>query len=324
MTAPGRGLSGRTVLITGAARGIGAATARQCAARGARVALVGLEPELLEALAAELGPTAAAFPADVRDADQLLSAVAGVATRFEGIDVVVANAGVGSGGPLEQVTDEDFERVVDVNLLGVWRTVRLSTPHLVRRRGYLLLVASFAAVFPPPHLAAYSASKAGVEALGDSLRVELRGRGVGVGVAYFGFIDTDMVRTAFEEHTGMERLVRSSGFPPLPVDAAAAAIVRGIERRARRVVLPRVAYPAILAARLIRPLLDLRFARVAAELLGESPTPPPAAGTVGEGGRHGSGPQLEQVRPPAATTEALIPLAGDGAGTPPAGSGTPS
>lgn len=273
-------LAGRTVLITGAARGIGAATARQCTARGARVALLGLEPELLDALAAELGPQAAAYPADVRDAAGLQSAVDRAASAMGGIDAVVANAGIGLGGPVEAVTDSDFETVVDVNLLGVWRTVRVSLPHLTARGGYLLLVASFAAVFPPPQLAAYSASKAGVEALGDSIRVELRRGGVDVGVAYFGFIDTDMVRTAFAEHAGFERLVRSSGFPPLPVDAAAGAIVRAIERRARRVVLPRAAYPAVMAARLIRPLLDRRYARATAELLAEEARAASVAGSA--------------------------------------------
>ena len=313
MATSGRALAGRTVLVTGAARGIGAETARQMAGLGARVALVGLEPELLDALARELGDAAAAFPADVRDADQLEAAVAAAVTRFGGIDVVIANAGVATGGSVDAVTDEDFERTVDVNLLGVWRTVRVTLPHLVERRGYLLLVASFAAVFPPPQLTAYSASKAGVEALGDSLRVELRRVGVDVGVAYFGFIDTDMVRSAYVEQPGFERLVRSTGFSPLPVQAAAAALVRGVDRRARRVVLPRLAYPAIMVARLARPLLDRRFARVLAELLAAQPRIPPAGLTAGPS--PGASP-LAGIQPPTAETSPPVRGAGgDGAGT---------
>ena len=268
--APARpGLAGRTVLITGAARGIGAETARQLSAGGAQVALVGLEPDLLDGVAAGLGGRAAAFVADVRDAGQLERAVAGVVARFGGIDAIVANAGISTGGPIDEVTDEDFARTLDVNLLGVWRTVRTTLPQLSARRGYLLLIASLAAVFPPPQLAAYSASKAGVEALGDSLRVELRPRGVGVGVAYFGFIDTDMVRNAYLEHPGFERAVRSSRLPPLPVETAAAAIVRAVDTRARRVVVPRLAYPGVIAARLLRPLVERGLGRVAAEVLAE-------------------------------------------------------
>ena len=138
-------LSGKTVLITGAARGIGAETARQLSARGARIALVGLEPEELARVAQQCGPGAAAFEADVTDNDALAGAVASVVEHFGGIDVVMANAGVVGTGFVRSMDPAIFERTIEVNLLGVFRTVRACLPHVIERRGYVLVIASLAA-----------------------------------------------------------------------------------------------------------------------------------------------------------------------------------
>src|SRR5919108_5248285 len=186
--------SGKTVFITGAARGLGAETARRVAARGANVALVGLEPEELERVAAQCGTNAAWFECDVTDADALERAVTGTVERFGGIEVVMANAGIAPGGMVRSTDPAAFERTIEINLLGVWRTVRATLPHVIERRGYVLVIASLAAAVHSPGLAAYSASKAGAEAFADSLRAEVKHLGVDVGVGYFAFIDTDMVR----------------------------------------------------------------------------------------------------------------------------------
>src|SRR5205085_2170100 len=214
----------------GASEGGGAGTARELAARGARVSLVGLEPDRLEALAGELGGDAAWFEADVRDVDALERAVAGTVDRFGGIDVVVANAGIRN--PMATVATVDppaFERVIEVNLLGTWRTVRAVLPQLVESRGYLLCVASLAAAAHGPLFAPYAAAKAGVEAFANCLRLEVEEQGVDVGVAYFSFIETDMVRE------GREVAEAQAGRPPprpmtrtLPVAKAARGVVRGI------------------------------------------------------------------------------------------------
>src|SRR3954451_13062081 len=160
-------LDGKTVFITGAARGIGAETARQLRAKGARLALAGLEPELLEQRAAELGGDTAFFETDVTDRDAVEAAVAGAVERFGGIDVVVANAGVATGGPLAVIAPDDFRRLIAGHLLGVWRTVRAALPHVTARSGYVLPIASLAAALHGPMMSPYCMSKAGVEAMAD-------------------------------------------------------------------------------------------------------------------------------------------------------------
>jgi NAD(P)-dependent dehydrogenase (short-subunit alcohol dehydrogenase family) len=232
-------LSGRRVLITGAARGIGAATARRLHARGARLVLAGIEPDLLARTAAECGD-AFAVVCDVRDREQVDAAVEAAAEHLRGLDVVVANAGVAAQLPLVGGDPTVFERTIEVNLLGVYYTLRAAGQHIAHPQGYALAVASLAAAVHPPLLGAYCASKAGVEALADSLRIELAPSGARVGVAYFAELDTDMVRRGFGT-AAAKRLsaVRRPGSGVAPLEAGIDAIERGIARRSRRVVAPR-------------------------------------------------------------------------------------
>lgn len=235
-----RPISGQVVLVTGAARGIGAAAAKQLAARGAKLALVGLEPDELAQVAAACGPDAAVFEADVTDAAAIEAAVQGAVERFGGIDVVIANAGIATGGSVLSIDPAAWERVVEVNLFGSWRTVRAALPHVVARRGYVLQVASVAAVAHAPFMSAYCASKAGVEAFCDSLRTEVKHLGVDVGVAYFSWIDTDMVRGA-DARPGIGTMRKGIGGPfgkTYPLSDVAEAVVQGVERRSRHVVVP--------------------------------------------------------------------------------------
>lgn len=233
-------LAGKSVLITGAARGIGAESAKRIAARGGRVALLGLEPEELERTAAECGPDAIWFELDVRDADALEGAVDQVVERFGGIDVAMANAGVAAANLVRESSQEALELVLDINLVSAIRTLRLCLPHVIERRGYLLPVASMAALGNAPTLSAYSASKAGLEAFANSLRMEVRHLGVDVGVAYFSWIDTEMVRGG-DQRKEFETLrfnMRGPLAKTYPVSTAGKAVVRGIERRARWVTVP--------------------------------------------------------------------------------------
>jgi NAD(P)-dependent dehydrogenase (short-subunit alcohol dehydrogenase family) len=242
------GIAGRTVLITGAARGIGAETARLLTQAGAKVALVDLRADELATVATRLGSRAAAFEADVTDVPALERAIGSVADHFGGIDAVVANAGVAH---LESVAAGDpvsFRQTIDVNLVGPWNTVRLALPHVRSRRGYVLCVASIAAAVHPAMHGAYAASKAGVEALSDVLRIEVAADGVDVGVAYFPYIDTPMVRDAFGSPLGQDLESRLK-YPlnrRVPVERAGAAMVDGIVGRRRRVYTPRWVRAALL------------------------------------------------------------------------------
>lgn len=254
-----RDLRGQVVLITGPARGIGAATARRLAARGARLALVGLEAERLRSLAQELGPETLWVEADVTDAAALDAAVEATVERFGGLDVAIANAGIPPPvTTVDRIDPAAFARVIDVNLLGVFSTVRAALPALTARDGYMLLIASLSAAAHGPLTGPYSAAKAGVEALGNVLRLETARQGVDVGVAYFGFIDTDMVRDSYAQPGAREMREGAARFlvRPLPVERAAKGIVRGIERRSQRIVVPRRVWPLVLAPGLLRPLVD--------------------------------------------------------------------
>jgi len=194
-----RPLSGKVAVVSGAARGIGAALADRLARAGADVALLGLEPDLLAENAARLPGEPSCWEADVTDQKALQVAAAGIAERYGRTDIVVANAGLGNGGWFAETAADEHSRIIEVNLLGSINTARAFLPALRQNRGYLLQIASAAALVPAPLMTAYCASKSGVEAYAHSLRAELAVDGVGVGVAYLSWTDTDMVRTADED-----------------------------------------------------------------------------------------------------------------------------
>jgi NAD(P)-dependent dehydrogenase (short-subunit alcohol dehydrogenase family) len=256
-------LRGKTAFITGAARGIGAATAERMYARGANVALVGLEPERLRANAERLGERAAWFEADVTDMAALEAAVQETVERFGGIDVAVANAGIAFTGTLSSAPVEQVERTLAVNLLGVWRTDRAVLAELRRSRGYLLNVASMAAVMHAPMMGPYSSANAGVEALTDALRLEVAPHGVGVGCAYFGFLDTDLVKASFAQPSteGMKQAMPDWMRNPAPLGKAIDAIERGVARRSARVWSPRWVGPLIYMRGFFQPLVERQALR---------------------------------------------------------------
>jgi NAD(P)-dependent dehydrogenase (short-subunit alcohol dehydrogenase family) len=250
---------GKVAFITGAARGIGFEAARRLHAQGASVALVGLEPDELNARAAELGgDRAAAFHADVTDPEQLAAAVDGTVARFGAIDVVIANAGVANVGTIETMAVADFERVIEVNLLGVWRTIRATLPHVVERKGYVLVISSMSAVVHLPLMGPYTMAKAGVEAFSDALRMEVAHTGAKVGVAYFSFIDTDMVRDSFAHPAAAASRRGQPAFmtKPIPLSAAGEAIDRAIAGRLRITYAPRWSWALIKLRGVLQPLLE--------------------------------------------------------------------
>ncbi|MEZ0364414.1 SDR family oxidoreductase [Mycobacterium sp. pUA109] len=231
------------IFITGGAGGIGAALARRLHAAGATVVLTDVDDAPLAQVAAELGggERVLTVTADVRDLPAMQSAADAAVHRFGGIDVVVANAGIASNGSVLQVDPAAFKRVLDVDVLGVFHTVRATLPAVLERRGYVLIVSSLSAYAASPGSTSYDTAKAGVEHLADGLRLELGHRGVAVGSAHMSFIDTALVRECRDELPAFAAMLAKLPWPlssTTSVDSCAAAFVKGIERRRSHVYCP--------------------------------------------------------------------------------------
>jgi NAD(P)-dependent dehydrogenase (short-subunit alcohol dehydrogenase family) len=266
----------KRVLITGAARGIGAGLAERLHQRGARVALLGLEADSLEQVAARCGGAHWAL-CDVRRRDEVEASVDEAVAALGGLDVVVANAGVAAQMPIVGGDAEVMEQTIAVNVMGAYYTLRAAGRHISHERGYALPIASVAAAIHLPLMGAYNASKAAVEALGNTMRVELRPYGARAGVAYFAEIDTDMTSRGFGTEAAA-RLTENLGpvMRVAPLDVALDALERGIERRARRVVAPSRAAPLLPLRMLVQPVVDRfvqRRLRAALEIAREEHAP---------------------------------------------------
>jgi NAD(P)-dependent dehydrogenase (short-subunit alcohol dehydrogenase family) len=258
-------VAGKVALVTGAARGIGFETARLLHGRGALVTLADLDADEVARAAARLGADRTlALPLDVTDPDAVEEAVAATVDRFGGLDIPVANAGIPPQTTTMRVADPDaFAHVLDVNVNGVWHTVRSSLPQVVARQGHVVVIASVYAFVNGVLATPYAMSKAAVEQLGRALRVELVPHGASATVAYFGFVDTRMVREGLANPVGQHMLELMPSFMKrriTPADAGA-AIVRGIERRAPRVIAPRwwTVYSTLRG--IINPVFDRRIER---------------------------------------------------------------
>jgi NAD(P)-dependent dehydrogenase (short-subunit alcohol dehydrogenase family) len=259
-----RSVNGKVVLITGGGRGVGAEVARRLHANGAKLVLTDVDETALREIGTELGElrvlTAAA---DVRDLAAMQDVASQAVDRFGGIDVVMANAGISTYGSVLKVDPEAFRTLIDVNVIGVFNTVRAALPSVIDRRGYVLIVSSAAAFAASPGLAPYNASKAAVEQFANALRLEVAHRGVAVGCAHMLWIDTPMVQEAKSDLRSFRKMLDSLPGPlgkTTSVQACGVAFVKGIERRKRYIYCPD--YVSVM--RWLKPLLSTRF--------GESPT----------------------------------------------------
>jgi NAD(P)-dependent dehydrogenase (short-subunit alcohol dehydrogenase family) len=249
-------VSGKVVLISGGAAGIGAEVARRLHAKGARLLLTDVDADALAKFATALGgDRVLTAVADVRDLSAMQAAADQAVERFGGIDVVVANAGIASYGSVLQVDPVAFKRLLDVNVLGVFHTVRAALPSIIERRGYVLIVSSLAAFAAAPGLAPYNASKASVEQFANALRLEMAHRGVDVGSAHMSWIDTAMVRDTKNDLSTFVEMLSRLPFPlsvTTSVEKCGAAFVKGIEGRKTRVYCP----GWVGAMRWLRPVLS--------------------------------------------------------------------
>ena len=263
-------LNGKVALVTGAARGIGFETARHIHLRGGSVAVLDLDAAEAREAAERIGPRAIGIGADVTDQGALQSAVAEIVERFGGLDVAVANAGIAQKrfGTVRGISGEEWERVFEVDMLGAWRTVRAALPQIVGRQGQLVVIGSIYTFANGFGNSPYAVAKAGVEALGRALRVELAPHGASATVAYFGWVDTKLVRDAFaqEESSRLRELVPEFLLKRITPDEAGAALVRGLEERAPRVFAPGWWRYVSALRGLINPLLDRRLERDARTL----------------------------------------------------------
>jgi NAD(P)-dependent dehydrogenase (short-subunit alcohol dehydrogenase family) len=261
---PAFDLNGKVALVTGAARGIGYETACQMHMRGASVVVVDLDEDQAREAAERIGERAIGIAADVTDHGAMMRVVDATVERFGGLDVVVANAGIAQKAmaTIRGIGTEEWERVFEVDLLGVWRTVRAALPQIVERRGHVVVVSSVYAFANGVLNSPYAAAKAGVESLGRSLRAELAPLGSSASVAYFGWVDTKMVQDAAEQqHFGriQEQLPKFTRARIEPSEAAT-AVVRGVEERAPRIFAPRW-WRVVSALRgILNPMLDRRLA----------------------------------------------------------------
>lgn len=191
-------LSGRVALITGAGSGIGEATARRFAAEGARLALLDLQADRVRALAAELD--AVAVTGDAADAGDAGAAVAAAVDAFGGLDVLVTCAGGNAGfGPLDQLTPEDWDAGVQVNLQTAVTTTQAALPALLERRGAIVLVASVGALSSGPRSIAYQTAKAALLGFARCVAVDYSPAGIRINVVCPGRTLTPMVETMTAE-----------------------------------------------------------------------------------------------------------------------------
>jgi NAD(P)-dependent dehydrogenase (short-subunit alcohol dehydrogenase family) len=256
-------LNGKVALVTGAARGIGFETARQMHLRGASVAVLDLDAAEAREAAERIGSRAIGLGGDVTDQSALMNAVAEIVEQLGGIDVAVANAGIAQKqfATVRGISGEEWERVFEVDLLGVWRTVRATLPQIVERRGQMIVVSSVYAFANGMGNSPYAVAKAGVESLGRALRAELAPHGAGAGVAYFGWVDTKMVQDAFEQENSprIRELSPEWLLKRITPEEAGAGLVRGIEERAPRIFVPKWWRYVSALRGIVNPLLDRRM-----------------------------------------------------------------
>ena len=224
MTRPSYDIRGKVVLITGGTGGIGSATARELIGRGAKVAIVDVDPRTPQIAARMSSHSAMGSIADVCDRDALDLAVAEVVDRFGRVDVAIANAGILSrAATLRTTPTSSIESLLAVNVTGVVNTIQAAMDQVIAHRGQFVLISSVFAFLNGMGTIPYAMSKAAVEQLGRGLRVELAAHGVSTTIAYFSLIETNMIKQGVDADPARRRTARelcrgpfSNAFNPTP------------------------------------------------------------------------------------------------------------
>ena len=252
-------VNGKVALITGGANGIGAEVARRLHEKGAKLVLTDLDEVLLTEVATRLGEDRVVTAvADVRDLAAMQAATTEGIERFGGIDIVIANAGIATSGSVLAVDPQAFKTLIDVNVVGVFNTVRAALPSVIERRGYVLIVSSAAAYAPAAGMVPYDTSKAGVEHFANALRLEVAHRGEDVGSAHMLWIDTPLVREGKADSEAMREMLRRLPGPlgkTTSVEKCGEEFLKGIENRERQINCP--SFVGLM--RWLKPLLTSRF-----------------------------------------------------------------
>jgi short-subunit dehydrogenase len=250
---------GKTVIITGASAGIGAATAQTFAAAGAHVVLAARDAARLEAVRQDLPGQHLIVPTDIADPAAVDALVAQAVAAFGGIDIVINNAGIGLAAPIAELRRTDFLQALDVNLFGPLALTQAALPFMHKRgRGQLIYISSVVGLRALPYLGGYAAAKAALDRLVESLRVELQGSGIAVTLVRPGTTHTGFS----ERRLGHGREVRRTSTSGVTPERVALAILRAALHE------PRVAY-VTLADRLT-VLLGLLFPSLTDRLLGQA------------------------------------------------------
>lgn len=257
-------LKDKVVLITGAAGGIGAATARELYSKGASLVLTDMTQVSVDALALEFDASRVLpLALDVTDADETKVVVRKAVEKFGHLDIAFANAGISwrdIPGTIMSCDEKEFEQIIEVDLLGVWRTIRAALPEIVRNDGQILVTSSVYAFVNGVANAPYTASKSAVESLTRALQVELGATKATASVVYPGWTSTAIAKIAFGGNdlaTQMNALVLP-GFLRRQVEPeqVAQAIVKGIQSRRARIVEPSRWIPISLARGVFNAITD--------------------------------------------------------------------
>jgi NAD(P)-dependent dehydrogenase (short-subunit alcohol dehydrogenase family) len=225
---------GKVVWITGASSGLGWAMALEFAGQGALVAASARRAEKLDALVAEIesrGGKALAVPCDVTSEDQQRASVERIVGELGKLDVAIANAGFSASGHFEELSADDWNRQMQLNVSALAVTARQALPYLRQSGGRLVLIGSASAFVPVPRAAPYAASKAAVHSIGQTLQIELQGSGVTCTTIHPGFVESNIARVDRNGKFHPEaRDPRPAGLM-WPTDKAAKVMVSAIARR---------------------------------------------------------------------------------------------